>query len=87
MEVLRRIGQFIVCTVVSLMAGIVGSLATAPNIPTWYEQLNKPPLLPPNAVFGPTWTVLYVMMGIALFLVWITPKKRSRKNAYLAFFV
>ena len=54
----------------SLAAGLIGSIATMPNIPTWYATLVRPPLNPPNWVFGPVWTTLYILMGIAAFLVW-----------------
>lgn len=53
-----------------LIAGAIGSLFTAPNIPTWYATLAKPELNPPSWVFGPVWTVLFVLMGTAAFLVW-----------------
>ena len=55
---------------VSLAAGAIGSLATAPRIPTWYASLIKPPLDPPNWLFAPVWTTLYVLMGVAAWLVW-----------------
>jgi translocator protein len=51
------------------VAGL-GSLATTPNIPTWYATLNKPTWTPPNWAFGPVWTVLYGMMAVAVWLVW-----------------
>lgn len=86
MEIVKRIGQCIVSIGVSLGAGVLGSIATTQNIPTWYAGLDKPPLLPPNEVFGPVWTVLYVMMGFALFLVWISTEKK-RVSTYAAFFV
>ena len=54
---------------VCLLAGVIGSIYTYPSIPTWYAGLIKPALNPPNWVFGPVWTTLYVFMGIALFLV------------------
>jgi translocator protein len=54
----------------SLAAGFIGSIATMPNIPTWYATLVRPPLNPPSWVFGPVWTTLYILMGIAAFLVW-----------------
>ncbi len=80
MKVLKRIGQCALAIIVSLGAGALGSLATVPNIPMWYAGLDKPPLLPPNEVFGPTWSVLYVMMGVALFLVWIANEKKTRQT-------
>lgn len=51
-------------------AGIVGSIFTTPAIPTWYAGLRKPDFAPPNWVFGPVWTTLYLLMGISLFTVW-----------------
>lgn len=51
-------------------AGIVGSFFTAPNIPIWYATLTKPLIAPPNWVFGPIWTTLFLLTGIAAYLVW-----------------
>ncbi|MBD3348996.1 MAG: tryptophan-rich sensory protein [Candidatus Eisenbacteria bacterium] len=53
--------------VVSLAAGWVGSNFMPGE---WYAALAKPSWTPPNAVFGPVWTILYVLMGIAAWLVW-----------------
>ncbi len=53
-----------------LGAGIVGSFFTISSIPTWYATLNKPFFSPPNWVFAPVWTILYILMGISLYLVW-----------------
>jgi benzodiazapine receptor len=55
---------------VCMLAGLVGSIFTTPKIHGWYAGLNKPAFTPPNWIFGPVWTALYVLMGIALFLVW-----------------
>ncbi len=59
---------------ICLGAGIVGSFFTISSIPTWYVTLNKPSFSPPNWIFGPVWTILYILMGISLYLVW-TKKK------------
>lgn len=65
-----RVTQFFTAIAVCLLAGFIGSIFTTSAIPTWYAGLVKPALNPPAWVFGPVWTVLYILMGIALYLVW-----------------
>ena len=48
----------------------VGSLYTTPAIPGWYASLQKPAFSPPNWIFGPVWTLLYLMMAVAVWMVW-----------------
>lgn len=55
---------------ICLFAGFIGSFFTTPEIPTWFATLQKPSFAPPNWVFAPVWTSLYILMGISLFLVW-----------------
>jgi len=55
-----------------LAIGSIGGFATQHSIDTWYATLNKPSWNPPNWVFAPVWTLLYIMMGIAAWLVWKT---------------
>jgi tryptophan-rich sensory protein len=55
---------------ICLFAGFIGSFFTTPAIPTWYAMLQKPSFAPPNWVFFPVWTALFIMMGISLFLIW-----------------
>jgi hypothetical protein len=65
----------------SLMAGIIGGVFTSQSIPTWYATLTKPEWNPPNWVFGPVWTILYILMGISLYLLWTTiPKTPHHKK-------
>jgi tryptophan-rich sensory protein len=66
---------------VCLGAGGLGALATAPQIGGWYETIAKPPWNPPNSVFGPVWTILFVLMGIAAWLVW---QREGFKSAALS---
>lgn len=69
-------------------AGIIGSIFTIKSINTWYVLLNKPAFSPPNWLFGPVWTVLYLVMGVALYLVWREDgKKRNVFWAVRIFFV
>ncbi|MEK7647491.1 MAG: TspO/MBR family protein [Patescibacteria group bacterium] len=50
--------------------GILGSIFTASSVDTWYSTLARPAFAPPNWIFGPVWTTLFALMGIAAFLVW-----------------
>ena len=68
-----------------LAAGAIGGIVTAGAIPTWYAGLAKPAWNPPNAVFGPVWTVLYVAMGIALAVVWQRSLDPRRRRAVIVF--
>ncbi|MEN6397288.1 MAG: TspO/MBR family protein [Methanoregula sp.] len=60
---------FVFCIAVPLLVGVAGSFFTAGSIPGWYAGLNKPAFNPPAWVFAPAWTLLYILMGSALFLV------------------
>ena len=63
---LRILAFVLVCE----LAGVIGSVFTTPSIPGWYAGLIKPPFNPPNWVFAPVWTILYLLMGLASYLVW-----------------
>jgi len=62
--------KFIVSIVACEAAGDIGAIFTTPAIGTWYVSLRKPSFTPPNSVFGPIWITLYLLMGIAVFIVW-----------------
>jgi benzodiazapine receptor len=67
--------------------GAVGSWVTLPQIPGWYTGLAKPWFTPPNAVFGPAWTTLYLMMAVAVWLVARVPSSFARTAAIALFIV
>lgn len=66
---------------VALAIGAVGGLATASSVSSWYPGLAKPAFTPPNGVFGPVWTALYVLMALAAWRVW---RARGRLGPALA---
>ncbi|HEY6914004.1 MAG TPA: TspO/MBR family protein [Paludibacter sp.] len=73
------ITKIIVCALLCLALGTASSFSTMESISTWYQFLNKPAFNPPNWIFGPVWTILYIMMGISVALVWHTPHADRRK--------
>lgn len=60
------VGFIVLC----LGIGALGGIATASSVGTWYQTLAKPSFNPPDAVFGPVWTTLYVMIGLAGWRLW-----------------
>lgn len=68
------------------LVGIISSFFTISAIPTWYSTLNKPLFAPPNWIFGPTWTLLYFLMGISFYFIWRQDwKKKKIKTAGIFF--
>jgi tryptophan-rich sensory protein len=62
--------KLVISVALPLAVGGLSGYATARGVSTWYPTLVKPSFNPPAWVFGPVWTLLYIMMGIAAFLVW-----------------
>jgi translocator protein len=65
-DILKLIISIVICQ----LAGLVGSIFNFKAIPRWYSKLKKPAFNPPNWIFGPVWTILYLLMGISMYLVW-----------------
>lgn len=61
----------------------IGSLSPIGAL-EWYQNLEKSPLTPPGWVFGPVWTLLYLMMGVSLWLIW--KNKKQKVAPYIFFF-
>lgn len=79
--------KLIIALVVPLLVGAIGAFFTKPEIPVWYNSLVKPALNPPNWIFAPVWTLLFILMGIAAFLVWRKGLKKKEVKLALAIFV
>lgn len=73
---LANIITFLICLAIPLLIGFIGSQFTMESVKTWYTTINKPSFNPPNWVFAPVWTTLYILMGVASFRVW-----QKRKSA------
>ena len=77
--------KLVVSLAVPLLAGFGSSVFTVNSISTWYATLNKPWFSPPNVVFAPVWTTLYLLMGVALFLIWRSPRDHTRDTGLALF--
>ena len=66
---LRSVVLAAVCILIPLVSGAVIGILTMSGVTDWYTTLNKPWFTPPDYVFGPVWTVLYILMGISLYLI------------------
>lgn len=64
---------------IPLTVGVISGIFTATAINTWFETLHHPSFRPPNWLFGPVWTSIYIFMGISLYLIWIQPKSNLKK--------
>lgn len=79
--------KLIISIAVCALAGYIGSIFTAPVIPTWYAALNKPPFNPPNWIFGPVWATLYLLMAVAAYIIWEKGAERKEIKTALGFFI
>jgi tryptophan-rich sensory protein len=84
---LKRILKLVGAVAACQLAGVAGSFFTVSSVGTWYASLAKPAFTPPDAVFGPVWTTLYLLMGIAAFLVWDKGWARREVKVAGVFFV
>ena len=78
--------KLILAIIICQTAGLIGALFTRSAIPDWYAFLTKPELAPPNWIFAPVWTTLYLLMGIAAFLIWKRGLDRTDVRLALSIF-
>ncbi len=83
---MSKLTKIIIAVLACLLIGVLGSLFTAPSIPGWYAGLIKPSFSPPNWLFGPAWTLLYILMGISVAIVWHKGTKDKKVKEALKLF-
>lgn len=77
--------KLVVSILLPLGFGAIAGIFTAQAIPNWYQTLNRPSFNPPNWIFGPVWTLLYILMGISLYLIWKQDASKERNIAITVF--
>ena len=82
---ISQIVKFIASLFLTLGFGAIAGFFNYPAIPEWYASLSKPVFNPPNWIFGPVWTSIYLILGISLFLIWKTEPGKDRNLAILLF--
>jgi tryptophan-rich sensory protein len=82
---MKNIIRFILCILFTVSIGAISGIATSDSLQGWFTELNKPVFNPPNYLLGPVWTVLYILMGISLYLVLKSPDSVLKKRAIAIF--
>ena len=77
--------KLLLCIIIPLGIGAVSGIATASSIDAWYVNIEKPSFNPPNYLFGPVWTTLYILMGISFYMILQSQKNELRTKAIAIF--
>ena len=80
-------GKLLLCIAGPVLLGALSGYASVESISSWYTSLIKPSFNPPNTIFGPVWTFLYILMGVSFYLILQTPPTPARKKAVLIFVI
>ena len=81
---IKKWQKLAISIIICFIPAIIGSLFMIGGLGSWYDSLTKPWFTPPNWVFAPVWTALYLLMGLSLYYVWIK-KTKDKEFAYVAF--
>jgi tryptophan-rich sensory protein len=84
---MNKILKLIISIALPLLVGFTASLFTRPEIEGWYRALQRPEWNPPDWLFAPVWTSLYILMGVACYLIWIKAPSAQRRDAMVLYFV
>ncbi|MFO7526088.1 MAG: TspO/MBR family protein [Ignavibacteriaceae bacterium] len=77
--------KFVISILIPLLLGAIAGGFTSQAVPGWFASLNRPSFSPPNWIFGPVWTILYILLGLSLYLIWKQIPSKERNNAILIF--
>lgn len=78
--------KLIISVLIPVLIGFAGSFFTSSSVSTWYLTIKKPLFNPPNLVFAPVWTVLFILIGISFYLIWVKkPIAKFRFVSYVYF--
>ena len=84
---MNKIFKLILCIILPLSIGSISGIATASGIENWYVTLNKPVFNPPNYLFVPVWTILYILMGVSFYLILQSENSILKRRAIIIFFI
>lgn len=82
---MKNLLKLILCILIPLVIGAISGIATTSKIGTWYKMLNKPFFNPPNYIFGPVWSLLYILMGVSFYLILQSTNNEKRSLAISIF--
>jgi benzodiazapine receptor len=83
--IMNNLVKLLIAIAIPLVVGFTSGYFTITGVGSWYQTIQKPSWNPPNWIFGPVWTALYILIGIALFLVWKKTDSPGNKNAIIFF--
>ena len=84
---MKKLGKLVCSVSLCLMTGFVGSFSTMNSVKTWYADLSRPSFTPPDWTFGVVWPILYVLMGISVFMIWNQGLDKRNVKVALRIFV
>ena len=83
---MKNIIRFVLAIALPLTIGAVAGFFTSLSVKGWYSTVIKPSFNPPDWVFAPVWTLLYIMMGIAFYIIWNKDTAKLLKRKAMLFY-
>lgn len=84
---MKNLYKLIISLVTPLLVGYFGSLFTSTSLDSWYPALKKPIFNPPNWIFAPVWTTLFILIGLSFYLIWKKGYSKESKPAFFVYFI